>query len=715
MAQTAQAQVQDMIERASRLGDDILAAEIRAFAASRQFGLVFEHNRPERMRLYGKPISVGDVVQVLPERGKTESAESKLLWRVDSVNDDMAELSAYKAQDYSENDGEPRSAELADLVAVADYDQPIYAGLRETGRVERGGDKPYQVVINGENYHALESLLFCYAGKVDCIYIDPPYNTGAKDWKYNNDYVDGSDAYRHSKWLAMMERRLRLAKKLLNQSSSVLICTIDEKEYLRLGMLLEQVFPSASIQMVSIVVNPSGAKRDRLFSRSDEYAFMVLIGDAHVTHPEGRGAEQEVRWWYLRRTDYSSRRGTVKGGVAQFYPIYVDNNTGKIVKIGDPLDPTQPLSDAPQLEGTTAVFPIREDGVEMNWGLTGPSLKKLINEGVVRVTPSSNANQPYVFRYLSANYKKKVETGRWKVAGTREDGSKIVVEAKGKVTRATTTWANKAHDAGQYGTSLIGQLIGPTRRFSFPKSLYAVEDSLRFFVSDNPDALVLDFFAGSGTTAHAVMRLNHQDGGRRKCICITNNEVSEEEAKEMTKRNLRHGDAEWESQGICQLITVPRITAAITGLDPDGKPIAGEYKVKDVDIVDEFPMAEGFEENAVFFDLTYQNPDAVELGAAFKEVAPLLWLRAGARGSMIDHEEPGYAIADSYAVLFDYSYVREFVPAVLSMPNISCAFIVTDDSSRFASVKAELGGMECVRLYESYLRSFRIAAEDAAR
>ena len=715
MAQTAQAQVQDMIERASRLGDDILAAEIRAFAASRQFGLVFEHNRPERMRLYGKPISVGDVVQVLPERGKTESAESKLLWRVDSVNDDMAELSAYKAQDYSENDGEPRSAELADLVAVADYDQPIYAGLRETGRVERGGDKPYQVVINGENYHALESLLFCYAGKVDCIYIDPPYNTGAKDWKYNNDYVDGSDAYRHSKWLAMMERRLRLAKKLLNQSSSVLICTIDEKEYLRLGMLLEQVFPSASIQMVSIVVNPSGAKRDRLFSRSDEYAFMVLIGDAHVTHPEGRGAEQEVRWWYLRRTDYSSRRGTVKGGVAQFYPIYVDNNTGKIVKIGDPLDPTQPLSDAPQLEGATAVFPIREDGVEMNWGLTGPSLKKLINEGVVRVTPSSNANQPYVFRYLSANYKKKVETGRWKVAGTREDGSKIVVEAKGKVTRATTTWANKAHDAGQYGTSLIGQLIGPTRRFSFPKSLYAVEDSLRFFVSDNPDALVLDFFAGSGTTAHAVMRLNHQDGGRRKCICITNNEVSEEEAKEMTKRNLRHGDAEWESQGICQLITVPRITAAITGLDPDGKPIAGEYKVKDVDIVDEFPMAEGFEENAVFFDLTYQNPDAVELGAAFKEVAPLLWLRAGARGSMIDHEEPGYAIADSYAVLFDYSYVREFVPAVLSMPNISCAFIVTDDSSRFASVKAELGGMECVRLYESYLRSFRIAAEDAAR
>lgn len=261
MAQTAQAQVQDMIERASRLGDDVLVSEIRAFAASRQFGLVFEHNRPERMRLYGKRVSVGDVVQVLPERGKAEDAASKLLWRVDAITGTTAELSAYKTQSYADNTEEPRSAQLEDLVAVAEYDQPIYAGLRETGRVERGGDKPYQVVINGENYHALESLLFCYAGKVDCIYIDPPYNTGAKDWKYNNDYVDGNDQYRHSKWLAFMERRLKLAKKLLNPKDSVLIVTIDEKEYLRLGLLLEQTYPNASIQMITDVINAKGVAR----------------------------------------------------------------------------------------------------------------------------------------------------------------------------------------------------------------------------------------------------------------------------------------------------------------------------------------------------------------------------------------------------------------------------------------------------------------------
>lgn len=111
--------------------------------------------------------------------------------------------------------------------------------------MERGGDKPFHTVINGENFHALEALTFTHRGKVDVIYIDPPYNSGARDWKYNNDYVGEEDIYRHSKWLAMIEQRLRVAKELLNPSSSVLIATIDEKEYIRLGLLLEQVFPEA--------------------------------------------------------------------------------------------------------------------------------------------------------------------------------------------------------------------------------------------------------------------------------------------------------------------------------------------------------------------------------------------------------------------------------------------------------------------------------------
>lgn len=268
MAQTSQETVQNLVDRAVKLGDRQLAADIRAFAAQRQFGLVFEHNRPERIRLHGKAITRGDIVQILPERGVREKPFNKLLWRVESLSNDTASLVAYKTASYYENDEPPRQAPACDIVAVAEYDQPIYAGLKETGRVERGGERPYQVVINGENYHALETLAFAYAGKVDCIYIDPPYNTGARDWKYNNDYVDGSDEYRHSKWLAFMERRLKLAKSLLNPNDSVLIVTIDEKEYARLALLLERTFPDANaMQMISSVTNPSGSSRAKTFAR----------------------------------------------------------------------------------------------------------------------------------------------------------------------------------------------------------------------------------------------------------------------------------------------------------------------------------------------------------------------------------------------------------------------------------------------------------------
>lgn len=717
MAQTAQAQVQDMIERATRLGDDVLASEIRAFAASRQFGLVFEHNRPERMRLYGKTISVGDVVQILPERGKAEDAASKLLWRVDAIAGTTAELSAYKTQSYTENTEEPRSAQLEDLVAVAEYDQPIYAGLRETDRVEHGGDKPYQVVINGENYHALESLLFCYAGKVDCIYIDPPYNTGARDWKYNNDYVDSNDTYRHSKWLAMMERRLKLAKKLLNPNSSVLVVAIDEKEYLRLGLLLEQLFPSCGIEMVTTVISAKGVARSGQFSRVEEYLYYVRVGEAVInlgadnmlddTRSSKEKLGKDVDWLGMRRREPSAIRGARKD---QFYPVYVDSSNGSIRAIGDSISDGTDRNSVPCPEGCDAIWPLRSNGVEGIWGITPPTARRDLEKGYIRSSISHRRGKRSItIKYLPEGTVKAIESGAIRIVGRNADGSVRCSYEIEKGVIPKRVWNKKSHNAETYGSLLISALL-PERKFSYPKSLYAVEDALSFVIAGKPNALVIDFFSGSGTTAHAVMRLNHKDGGHRKCICVTNNEVSDAEENKLTKSSLRHGDPEWEQLGICEYITKPRIEAAITGRTPEGEPIKGDYK-----FTDEFPMADGFEENAVFFDLTYQNPDAVELGAAFKEVAPLLWLRAGARGSMIKHEEPGYAIADTYAVLFDYSYVRDFVPAVLSTPNISCAFIVTDDSSRFASVKKELGSVECVRLYESYLRSFRIAAEDAVR
>ena len=171
----------------------------------------------------------------------------------------------------------------------------------------------------------------------------------------------------------------------------------------------------------------------------------------------------------------------------------------------------------------------------------------------------------------------------------------------------------------------------PRRLFPFPKSLYAVEDALRFFVADKEDAIIVDFFAGSGTTAHAVARLNRQDGGRRQSISITNNEVSAAEAQALREQGYRAGDEEWEQLGIFEHIARPRIAAAVTGKTPEGKPVDGEYK-----FTDEFPMAAGFDENVEFLELTYLDVEDVELDLAFGSVAPLLWLRAGGRGPVID-------------------------------------------------------------------------------
>ena len=245
----------------------------------------------------------------------------------------------------------------------------------------------------------------------------------------------------------------------------------------------------------------------------------------------------------------------------------------------------------------------------------------------------------------------------------------------------------------------------PDRRFPYPKSLYAVEDAVRFSVAEKPNAIVLDFFAGSGTTAHAVMRLNRQDGGRRQCISVTNNEVGADEQKALRKAGLRPGDPEWERRGICDYITKPRLEAAITGRTPDGDLVKGDYK-----FVDEFPISEGFEENTEFFELTYETRTEVAHHKAFRRIAPLLWLRAGARGACIETEpEDGWTLAEAYGVLVDLDVSTTFVEAVEVANGIGMAYIVTDDERRFQAVARRLPeGVEAVRLYESYLRNFQI-------
>jgi adenine-specific DNA-methyltransferase len=202
------------------------------------------------------------------------------------------------------------------------------------------------------------------------------------------------------------------------------------------------------------------------------------------------------------------------------------------------------------------------------------------------------------------------------------------------------------------------------------------------------------------------MRLNRQDSGRRQCISVTNNEVAIDEQAALRKAGLRPGDPDWEKCGICDYITKPRIAAAITGKTPDGEDIDGYYK-----FTDEFPMVDGFEENAEFFTLTYETPVAVNHNRAFGRIAPLLWMRAGSEGRRIDKlPAQGWEVADTYALLTDLDRAAPFCTAVETKGTIRVAYVVTDDDRRFQSVARRLpAAVEPVRLYESYLTNFRFS------
>lgn len=339
----------------------------------------------------------------------------------------------------------------------------------------------------------------------------------------------------------------------------------------------------------------------------------------------------------------------------------------------------------------------------MNWALTREEFERRLANGYVRLgRHQPDGPQEYVISYLRTGPIADIEEGRAIVSGRNEDGSVIARYPEGKRRMPLTQWDFPSHDAQRYGTSLVNALI-PGQRFPFPKSLYAVEDAVRIAVGDKPDAVVLDFFGGSGTTSHAVARLNRQDGGRRQSIVVTNNEVSAAEADALRKAGHRPGDPEWEALGIFEHITRPRVTAAVTGQTPAGEPVKGDYK-----FTDEFPMAEGFEENVEFLELTYLDPDDVELDLAFASVAPLLWLRAGGVGSVIeDRGSAPFAWTERYGVLFDPDRWRGFVEGL--PPTATTAFVVTDSPALFAGVAAELPGhLDVVRLYENYLSTFRI-------
>lgn len=383
-----------------------------------------------------------------------------------------------------------------DVVLECQENIPILREVKNR-KIVSDNSAPSNLLIEGDNYHSLSVLNYTHKKSVDLVYIDPPYNTGAKNWRYNNDYVDGDDDWRHSKWVSYMNRRLLLAKNVLKEKG-ILICAIDENEHANLGLLIQQIFTNYTIDCVTVVHNPRGVQ-GKNFSYNHEYIYFAYPNDGGKYILDAEREETLER--NFRVDGGNSPRATSK---TMFFPIIIENE--KIVGFGDVAEESyHPKSQTEyKKNGQVYVWPIDINDIERKWSFSRNSIEEIKDQLI---------------------FKK------------RKDRYEIYRQKDASPYR--TVWVGSKYDANEYGSKLVNSIIDTN--FPFPKSIYNVLECISATVGDNKNATVLDFFAGSGTTGHAVLELNKKDGGNRKFILCTNNEnnICEEVTYERIKRVIK--------------------------------------------------------------------------------------------------------------------------------------------------------------------------------
>ncbi len=653
--------------------------EVARLTKKKRFGLVYENHLPDNVLMPEVTIRRGTKVAL---RGNTPND----VYEVQDIEKDNAVCRNLASL-------EDKTFLLDDLVAVAQRGDVIYPYLKPMDSVENAPDSDlWHTLIEADNYHALQTLTYLYPGMVDCIYIDPPYNKpDSHDWKYNCDYVDGTDAYRHSKWLSMMEARLKVAKKLLNPNGSVLLVTIDELEYNHLGCLLEQMFPEAQIQMVTTVISGKGVSRTGQFSRVEEYIYTVTLGKMPVLLLEKTMLldGERINLKSANAIDFLGFRRRNKGNFRtsrpnQFYPIVVNNNSGQIEYIGDVVTPEINREDVAIKDGCTGIWPLDPFGNEKIWSLVPDSARKLLSKGCLKVDNWNKETKTGSVKYLAAGMVDEIEKGiilvdKRDLYGNIVSGHYANVEDD--TARPRKVWVDSTHNASTHGTLLLKKIIGE-KRFDFPKSLYAVHDTIRFFVANKPDALILDFFAGSGTTLHAVNLLNKQDGGHRRCIMVTNNEIGEPKEKELRPQGIRPGAEEWEKWGIARYVNWPRTKCSILGVDVNGKPIVGDYITSQTE--------------TKLTDRKFTQINFLPVDATKKQKKALVTLVNKQKDvklpTMSDDVPFLVSEEDSYnaSILFDVNEAEAWMEALDGNSHITHFYIVAEKDADFKRIKAEV-------------------------
>jgi len=646
-----------------------LSREIELLRGSRRFGLVFDRHLPESVRLPEHPVRKGVRVTLRDESVPDQA------WRVVRFTDGSRKVAVL--------DGDGVEVPVEELVVIREFGEPVYPGLRSVERIVNGSeDAPWHTVINGENFHVLQALRSTHRKKVDLVYIDPPYNTGNDGWIYNDRYVDTNDRAKSSKWLSFLEKRLLIARDLL-KPTGVIIVAIGEDEHHRLRMLMDQAFGDqnflASVVWIGSIKNDArytgGGLDYMLIYAGSEEALTdsgsvwrepkdgledVLAAGAKAWEESGHDAEKASRllsgWWSRNKAKYDPGLGD---------NVKVDDE-GTVIKVSDLRSPNpRPNLQYDVLHPATGL-PVRRH--PNGWVYAEETMRQLIADG--RVLFGSDH---------TAGARKKTPLAEMSLQSVRP------------------RFYRDRRAASKRLESLLGD-----KRFPFPKDH---EVLMRWIgITASSDAVVVDFFGGSGTTTEAVMQLNAEDGGTRQSILVTNNEVGSKQAKQLRKAGHHPGDPEWEAMGVFEYVTRPRISTVVTGRRPDGSTYYA-----------------GLAANVEFLDLTYLDPGMVRRGREFQAIAPLLWLRAGAVGERIDTiPETGWALTPSYGILFDLDGLGQFATTVAdaafadAVPRL--LFVVTDSETEYQHAVERLPvGIETVQLYEDYLSNFTVNVAGGVR
>ena len=687
----------DAIRRVRDLNPALAATierEVNALRDSRTFGLVFERHLPESVRLVGYPIKRG--VQVALRHGP--KGREHVAWKVLRLEGTGDTRVAYLLRPGLNGEAavkEPEPVAVKDLVVVREFGEPVFPGLKRVGepiRRDARPDAPNHLVINGENFHALQLLKMTHRKKVDLIYLDPPYNTGGKSsWLYNDDYVDRTDTSMSSKWLSFMARRLEVARELLKDTGVIMVSIGDDEQH-RLRMLMDQTFGVKNCVAVLTV------------------EMSTTSGPKTVNAQQGTIVKNsEFVLIYRRSAAFDSVPHTpLVDGVEGWAPNYTFwlHEDGRLGSLSEALLVQEDVRADIERFGwlTKAGFSL----TRMDELLTvSPNTRAFVERNVARIARtdrlpvSCKGQNPPTGRYIHFEAESRDYILTRLPSGTEVQVIPLSMNYRwsddhkpryGRTVLRGDLWKGFFKDMARVDQE------GGVQFNNGKKPIRLIKQLVRW-ANNAPDTVVVDFFGGSGTTAHAVMSMNAEDGGKRQSIVVTNNEVGIDVAKSLRKAGRWPGDPEWEARGVFESVTIPRVSTVATGLRVDGTRFDNAVP-----------------SNVDFYRLTYLDPDRVSGAREFEAIAPLLWMMAGSPADMIATEpEEGFAVTSAYAVLSDTDATEDFLKAIVAQPQPpALVFVVTDSPSEFEYISGLLpDASKPVRLYEEYLRNFLVNVEVA--